>query len=108
VPLIGYLSVRAYLRFRRSASRYIRLANLYSAVGIALLRNCYGQILGDAVIFRSSPAVFGDGTSTRNLIWQATESYMERGDAFGLVPHKLYDIAQPIMRERLDQQGVHF
>ena len=58
------------------------------------------KILGDAVIFRSSPTVFGDGwmpgsTSTRNLIWQATESYMERGDAFGLVPHKLYDIAQP-------------
>jgi hypothetical protein len=51
------------------------------------------KILGDAVIFRSSPTVFG--TSTRNLIWQGTESYMERGDAFGLVPHKLYDIAQP-------------
>ncbi|MFZ0673444.1 MAG: hypothetical protein WAM50_24445 [Pseudolabrys sp.] len=32
-------------------------------------------------------------TSTRNLIWQATESYMKRGDAFGRVPHKLYDIA---------------
>ena len=34
-------------------------------------------------------------TSTRNLIWQATESYMERGDALGLHRIKLYDIAQP-------------
>ena len=34
-------------------------------------------------------------TLDRNLIWQATESYMERGDALGLVPHKLYDIAKP-------------
>ena len=55
------------------------------------------KILGDAVIFRSSPTVFGDGwmpgsTSTR---WQATESYMERGDALGLHRIKLYDIAQP-------------
>jgi hypothetical protein len=33
------------LRFRRSASRYVRLAHLYSAVGIAILRSCYGQIL---------------------------------------------------------------
>jgi hypothetical protein len=43
---MGDLSFHAYLRFRRSASRYVRLAHLYSAVGIALLRSCYGQILG--------------------------------------------------------------
>jgi hypothetical protein len=32
-----------------------------------------------------------------HLIWQATESYMERRDAFGLVPHEcLYQLMPEI------------
>src|SRR5262245_33340471 len=93
VALIGYLSFHACLRFRRSASRYVRLAHLYSAVRIAFVRSCYGQILGP----RSYLPKFADSLWRRldawvhldpHLIWQATESYMERRDAFGLVPHE--------------------
>src|SRR5262245_13106250 len=85
--------IDAYLRFRRSASRYVRLAHLYSAVGIALLRSCYGQIFGP----RRHLAKFADSLWRRlnawvhldpHLIRQSAESYMERRDAFGLVPHK--------------------
>src|SRR5262245_27779351 len=85
-------SLRAYLRFRRSASCYVRLAHLYSAVGIAFLRSCYGQILGP----RGHLPKFAYSLWRRldawvhldpHLIWQATESYVEGRDAFGLVPH---------------------
>jgi hypothetical protein len=48
---------------------------------------------GHAVIFRSSAYSLWRRLDTGihldpHLIWQATESYVERRDAFGLVPHK--------------------
>src|SRR5262249_46543055 len=88
-----HLSFRAYLRFRRGASCYARLAHLYSAIGIAFVRSCYGQILGP----RGHLPKFAYSLWRRldawvhldsHLIWQATESYMERRDVFGLVPQE--------------------
>ena len=78
------------LRFRRPAGRDARLADLYSTVGIALLRNCYCQIFGP----RCRLAKFANGlwkmwtsasASTRISSWAATEGYLERSDAFGFV-----------------------
>src|SRR5262245_29816113 len=85
--------IDAYLRFRHSASRYVRLAHLYSAVGVALLRSCYGQILGPRRQFPQLADRLWRGPNVclqlhSHLIWQATECDVERRDAFGLVPHE--------------------
>src|SRR5947199_9642264 len=82
------------LRFRRDASRYVRLAYLYCTFAIAILRSCYRQTLGP----RRQLPKFADSLwrwldarvyLDPHLIWQPTESYVERGDAFGLIPHEL-------------------
>src|SRR5262245_34068443 len=102
------LSFHAYLRFRDSASRYARPAYLYSPVGIAFERSCYGQILGP----RGHLPKFAYSLWRRldawvhldpHLIWQATESYMEHGDAFGLVPHE-FSLLHPVLLAKCREQ----
>jgi hypothetical protein len=60
---------------------------------MAFLRGCYRQILGP----RLHLPKFANGLCRHSdvwvrldphLIWQATESYLERSNAFGLVLHK--------------------
>src|SRR5262245_2429978 len=100
-----HLSFRAYLRFRRGASCYARLAHLYSAVGIAFVWRCYGQILGP----RGHLPKFAYSLWRRldawvhldsHLIWQATERYVERCDAFGLVPHECSSFSSTNRKKR--------
>jgi hypothetical protein len=86
-------SLRDFLRFRRRARRDVRPAYLYSAVGIAFLRGCYRQILRpllDLPKFANGLCRYSDASVhvDSHLIWQATESYVERSSAFGLISHK--------------------
>src|SRR6516162_652258 len=83
------------LRFRRGACRYASLADLYCAFGMAFLRGCYHQILGPR---RHLPKLSNGlcrhaGAYVRlnlHLGWQAAESYVERSNAFALIPgHRL-------------------
>jgi hypothetical protein len=85
--------------FRRDASRYASPAHLYCASGMAFLRGCYHQILGP----RRHLPKFANGLCSHSdvwvhlhphLIWQATKSYVERGNAFGLISHKGFLIAR--------------
>ena len=84
--------MRCGLRFRRDASRYVRLVHLYRAFVIAFLWGGYHQVLGPSL----HPAKFADSLRRYSdvpihldphLIWQATKSYVERGRAFWLVSH---------------------
>src|SRR5207342_3707941 len=68
------------------------LADLYCAFGMMILRCCYHQILGPGRHFPK----FANGCYRHSdiwvrldphLTWQATKSYVERGDAFGLILH---------------------
>ena len=63
--------------------------NTYSAIGIAFLRSCYRQILGPC---REPPQLADRSDVCFQLhphrIWQATKSYLERGDVFGLISHE--------------------
>jgi hypothetical protein len=66
---------------------------LLTFTALSLSRSCgvvIAKLSGHAASFRSSPTVFGDGWMPLNshLIWQATNSYVECGDAFGLIPHE--------------------
>src|SRR5437016_1413903 len=63
--------------------------------GMAFLRCCYHQILGP----RRHLPKFANGLCRYSdvwvhfdphLIWQATKSYVERGNAFGLISHIRY------------------
>jgi hypothetical protein len=89
------LSVARRLRFRRGARRHASLANLYCAFGMMFLRGCYHQILGPR---RHLPKLSNGlcrhaGAYVRlnlHLGWQAAESYVERSNAFALIPgHRL-------------------
>ena len=70
---------------------------LLTFTALSLSRSCgvvIAKLSGHAASFRSSPTVFGGWLDARvyldpHLIWQATESYVKRGDAFGLIPHEL-------------------
>src|SRR5262245_4949638 len=82
---------RRALRFRRGACRYASLADLYCAFGMTLLRGCYHQILGPR---RHLPKL-SNGLCRHagayvclnvHLGWQAAESYVERSNAFALIP----------------------
>jgi hypothetical protein len=85
------LSVARRLRFRRGARRHASLANLYCAFGMMFLRGCYHQILGPR---RHLPKLSNGlcrhaGAYVRlnlHLGWQAAESYVERSNAFALIP----------------------
>jgi hypothetical protein len=86
-------SLNRALPFRRDASRYASPAHLYCAFGMAFLRGCYHQILGP----RGHLPKFANGLCSHSdvwvhlhphLIWKATKSYVERGNAFGLISHK--------------------
>ena len=81
------------LRFRWHTSLHTDLADFYCAFGTVFLRSCYHQILGPRrhfpkftncrcrhsdVFFRLNP----------HCTWQATKSYVERGNASGLKLHK--------------------
>src|SRR5262249_7117874 len=86
---------RRALRFRRGACRYASLADLYCAFGMTFLRGCYPQILGP----RRPPPKLSNGLCRHagayvrlnlHLGWQAAESYVERSNAFALIPgHRL-------------------
>jgi hypothetical protein len=80
------------LRLRRESSCDGHLAHHYHASWKALLWDCYGQVFGPRLYLPK----LADGlcrdpdVSIRlhpHLIWQATESYVEGGNAFGLVFH---------------------
>src|SRR5262245_54111003 len=82
---------RRALRFRRGACRYASLADLYCAFGTTFLRGCYHQILRPC---RHLPK-FANGLCRHagayvrlnlHLSGQAAESYVERSNAFALVP----------------------
>jgi hypothetical protein len=69
-----------------------RLAYFYHAFGMAFPRRCYHQILGP----RGYLSEFADGLCGHcnarihlnpHMTWQATERYVQRPDAFGLVLH---------------------
>jgi hypothetical protein len=86
-------SLNRALLFRRDAGRYASPAHLYCAFGMALLRGCYHQILGP----RRHLPKFANGHCGHSdvwvrlhphLTWQATKSYVERGNAFGFTSHK--------------------
>ena len=86
---------RRTLRFRRGASRYASLADLYCAFRMAFMRGCYHQTLRPR---RHLPKFSNSlcrhaGACVRlnlHLGWQAAESYVERSNAFALVPgHRL-------------------
>jgi hypothetical protein len=85
----------APLRFRRGASRYARLADLYCAFGMAFRRGCYRQILRPRRHFPkfSNSLCRHAGAYVRldlHLGWQAAESYVERSNALALIPgHKI-------------------
>src|SRR5215831_6786654 len=78
-------------RFRRGACRYASLADLYCAFGMTFPRGCYHQILGPS---RHLPKLSNGlcrhaGAYVRlnlHLSGQAAESYVERSNAFALVP----------------------
>jgi hypothetical protein len=80
-----------HLMLRRGASRYASPADLYCAFGMAFLRGCYHQILGPR---RHLPKFSNSlcrhaGAHIRlnlHLGWQAAESYVERSNAFALIP----------------------
>src|SRR5215469_18234792 len=82
---------RRVLRFRRGACRYASPADLYCAFGMTFLRRCYHQILGPR---RHLPKLSNGlcrytGAYVRlnlHLGWQAAESYVERSNAFALIP----------------------
>jgi hypothetical protein len=100
------------LRFRRSAGRCVCLAHLYSAVGKAILRSCYGQILRPRgylpkFTYRLWRRLDAWVHLDPHLIWQATESYMERRDAFGLVPHECSFLFQYQQLERIPVMFEH-
>src|SRR5262249_4644785 len=86
---------RRVLRFRRGACRYASLADLYCAFGMTFLRDCYHQILGPPRPPPKLPTGFcrHAGAYVRlnlHLGWQAAESYVERSNAFALIPgHRL-------------------
>src|SRR4051812_37302377 len=80
------------LLFRRHASLYTSLADLYCAFRMVILRCCYHQILGPC---RHFPKL-ANGRCRHSDIWvrldphltrQATKSYVECGNAFGLILH---------------------
>jgi hypothetical protein len=83
-------SVWMALPFRRGASRYASLADLYCPLRMAFLRCCYHQILGPR---RHLPKFSNSlcrhaGASVRlnpHLGWQAAESYVERSDILALI-----------------------
>src|SRR5258708_12448638 len=85
------LSVARRLRFRRGARRHASLADLYCAFGMMFLRGCYHQILGPRRhlpklsngLCRHAGAYF---LLNQHLGWQAAESYVERSNAFALIP----------------------
>jgi hypothetical protein len=98
------------LRFRRGSSGYARLAHFYRAFGVAFLWGCYHQILGpllDLPKFANGLCRYSDASVhvDSHLIWQATESYVERSSAFGLISHKgsgkFKRIDQELQRMRL-------
>src|SRR5262245_31346450 len=83
----------APLRFWGDASRHASLADLYCAFGMVLLRGCYHQILSP----RRYLPKFANGRCRHSdvwvrldphLSWQAPKSYVQRGNAFGLVSHQ--------------------
>src|SRR5262245_13006891 len=82
---------RGALRLRRGACRYASLADLYCAFGITFLRGDYHQILGPRrhlPKFSNSLCRYA-GVHVRlnlHLGWQAAESYVERSNAFALIP----------------------
>src|SRR5258707_13633968 len=79
------------LPFRRGASRYASLADLYCTFGTAFLRCCYHQILGPR---RHLPKFSNSlcrhaGAYVRlnpHLGWKTADSYVERTDILALVP----------------------
>src|SRR6266496_2463074 len=81
------------LCFRRDPGRFASLADFYGAFAMAFLRRCYHQILGP----RHDLPKFANGfcrySGARvcldpHLIWQPTKSYVECGNALGLISHK--------------------
>ena len=83
----------AALGFRRDATRYTGLADLYRAFGMLFLRCCYHQILRP----RRHLPKFANGRCRHSDAWvcldphlsrQAAKSYVERGNAFGLILHQ--------------------
>src|SRR5262245_19338082 len=82
---------RRVLRFRRGACRHAGLADLYRALGKTFLRGRYHQILGP----RRHLPKFANGLCRHagacvrldlHLGRQTAESYVERSNAFALVP----------------------
>jgi len=82
---------RAALQFRRGASRYASLADLYCAFAMPFLRRCYDQTLRP----RRHLSKFSNslcrhaGTCVSlnpHLGWQAAESYVESSGVFALIP----------------------
>src|SRR5262245_15844546 len=82
---------RVALQFRRCASRYASLADLYCAFAVPFLRCRYDQILRP----RRHLSKFSNGLCRHagtyvslnpHLGWQAAESYVERSGVFALVP----------------------
>jgi hypothetical protein len=83
----------AALGFRRDATRYAGLADLYRAFRMLFLRCCYHQILGPCrqlPKFANGRCRYSDAgvCLDPHLTRQASKSYVERGNAFGLVSHK--------------------
>jgi hypothetical protein len=79
------------LWLRRDTGRHASLAHRYNAF-IARLRGCYHQVLrprghlpklANGLCRHSDASVYLDP----HLIWQATERYVKRCNAFGLVSH---------------------
>jgi hypothetical protein len=90
--VLGKANACRTLRFRRGAGSYASPAYLHCAFGMMLLRRCYYQVLRPRLRFpkfadrlrrHSDVWVYHDP----HLIWQSTKSYVEGGNAFGLVPH---------------------
>jgi hypothetical protein len=86
-------SLNRTLRFWRDAGRFTSLADFYRAFAMAFLRGCYHQILGP----RRDLPKFANGFCRYSgawvyldphLIWQPTKSYVECGNALGLISHK--------------------
>src|SRR5215475_13201589 len=82
---------RAALQFRRGASRYASLADLYCAFAMPFLRRCYDQTLRPRRYLSKFSNSFCRHAGTYvsldpHLGWQAAESYVERSDVFALIP----------------------
>jgi hypothetical protein len=92
-----------------------RLAHFYHAFGMAFLRRCYYQILGPRRHLPELADSLGGHCNARfhlnpHMSWQATKSYVQRANAFGLVLHGFlpFRLCDLTLRSSAHSTAVYF